>query len=42
MRCLDPVIKGAYEYDPYSAYGKDSTQWPDTDWYITGDQPITS
>jgi membrane peptidoglycan carboxypeptidase len=29
-------------YDPYDAYGTGVTQKQNTDWYILGDQPITS
>jgi membrane peptidoglycan carboxypeptidase len=39
---LDPKY---YSYDPYSEAGygaTDQTHRPDTDWYIIGDQPITS
>jgi membrane peptidoglycan carboxypeptidase len=35
-----------YGYGPYNPYldmpTKDVSHWPDTDWYIVGDQPITS
>jgi membrane peptidoglycan carboxypeptidase len=36
------IVKGYYSYDPYLLNGTDQTHRPDTDWYILGDQPITS
>jgi hypothetical protein len=38
----NPVDTKYYSYDPYSFPDPASTHRPDADWYILGDEPMTS